>query len=131
MASPTLTILIQPTHTIKPEIHRIPACGRNNFSRKYLTPSNGLGRYHGHWRWLRKLGLRQYETAFVANAIDCDVLQELTEADFEKMGIPLGDRKRLMRAISALSPGSPRAVTRTDIGKMRKTRRVLNAVTSR
>src|SRR6476661_427241 len=56
--------------------------------------------------WLRELGLSQHEAAFVANAIDCDVLQELTEADFEKMGIPLGDRKRLMRALSALSPGS-------------------------
>ena len=56
--------------------------------------------------WLRELGLSQHEAAFVANAIDCDVLQELTEADFEKMGIPLGDRKRLMRALSTLSPGS-------------------------
>ena len=55
--------------------------------------------------WLRELGLSQHEAAFVANAIDCDVLQELTEADFEKMGIPLGDRKRLMRALSTLSPG--------------------------
>src|SRR6476620_9100854 len=54
MASPTLTILIQPTHTIKLEIHRIPACGRNNFSRKYLTPSNGLGRYHGRWQLAAK-----------------------------------------------------------------------------
>ena len=56
--------------------------------------------------WLRELGLSQHEAAFVANAIDWDVLQELTEVDFEKMGIPLGDRKRLMRALSALSPGS-------------------------
>src|SRR6476620_5025685 len=56
--------------------------------------------------WLRELGLSQHEAAFVANAIDWDVLQDLTEADFEKMGIPLGDRKRLMRALSALSPGS-------------------------
>jgi SAM domain (Sterile alpha motif) len=39
---------------------------------------------------------------FAANAIDGDVLAELTEADFEKIGIPLGDRKRLMRAINAL-----------------------------
>ena len=67
--------------------------------------------------WLRNLGLGRYETAFVANAIDSDVLSELTEVDLEKMGIPLGDRKRLMRAISVLVAGSPRAVTRTDVGE--------------
>jgi len=67
--------------------------------------------------WLRNLGLGRYETAFVASAIDSDVLAELTEVDLEKMGIPLGDRKRLMRAISVLVAGSPRAVTRTDIGE--------------
>lgn len=33
--------------------------------------------------WLQKLGLGQYETVFVANAIDGDVLSELTEVDFE------------------------------------------------
>src|SRR5438046_5090135 len=67
--------------------------------------------------WARSLGLGRYETACVANAIDSDVLSELTEVDFEKMGIPLGDRKRLMRAISVLVAGSPRAVTRTDTGE--------------
>jgi len=49
--------------------------------------------------WLRELGLGQYEPAFVENAIDSDVLAELTEDDLEKLGIPLGDRKRLIRAI--------------------------------
>ena len=51
--------------------------------------------------WLKSLGLGKHETKFVANAIDSDVLAELTEVDFQNMGIPLGDRKRLMRAISA------------------------------
>jgi class 3 adenylate cyclase len=59
--------------------------------------------------WLRSLGWGQYEAAFIANAIDGDVLAELTEVDFEKMRIPLGDGKRFMRAISALAAGSPRA----------------------
>ncbi|MDE5452931.1 AAA family ATPase [Bradyrhizobium sp. CSA112] len=67
--------------------------------------------------WLRNLGLGRYETAFVANAIDSDVLTELTEVDLERMGIPLGDRKRLMRAISVLVAGPPRAVTGTGIGQ--------------
>jgi len=62
--------------------------------------------------WLRNLGLGQYETAFIANAIDSDVLAELTEVDFEKIGIPLGDRKRLMRAINAMVAATPCAVTK-------------------
>jgi class 3 adenylate cyclase len=54
--------------------------------------------------WLRSLGLGKYEQAFIANAIDSDVLPELTEIDFEKLGIPLGDRKRLIKAIRASVP---------------------------
>jgi len=53
--------------------------------------------------WLRGLGLGQYEALFRASEIDADVLPELTEVDFEKLGVPLGHRKRLLRAISALA----------------------------
>jgi predicted ATPase/class 3 adenylate cyclase len=56
--------------------------------------------------WLRELGLGRYEASFIKNAIDIDVLQELAEDDFEKLGIPLGDRKRLLRAIAALGAGT-------------------------
>src|SRR5258706_12372541 len=66
--------------------------------------------------WLRSLGLGKYEQAFIANAIDSDVLPELTEIDFEKLGIPLGDRKRLMKAVRAMAVGSTSAVTSGDIG---------------
>ena len=66
--------------------------------------------------WLRNLGLGQHEPAFIANAIDTDVLPELTEVDLEKLGIPLGDRKRILRAIRAITAGSPRALTKTGIG---------------
>jgi class 3 adenylate cyclase/predicted ATPase len=51
--------------------------------------------------WLRNLGLGRYERAFVENSIDIDVLPELTEGDLEKLGIALGDRKRLIKAIRA------------------------------
>jgi class 3 adenylate cyclase len=57
--------------------------------------------------WLRGLGLGQYEALFRANEIDADILPELTEADLEKLGVPLGHRKRLLRAISGLAaPGT-------------------------
>ena len=61
--------------------------------------------------WLRNLGLGRYEPTFIENAIDSDVLPELTEGDLEKLGIPLGDRKRLIKAIRAMLAGSPTAFT--------------------
>ncbi len=52
--------------------------------------------------WLRGFGLGQYEAAFRDAAIDMDVLPELTDADLEKLGVPLGHRKRLLKAIAGL-----------------------------
>ena len=52
-------------------------------------------------QWLEELGLSQYAQAFSENHIDFDILSDLTEANLEKLGIPLGDQKRLLRAISA------------------------------
>ena len=56
--------------------------------------------------WLRGLGLGQYEATFRDNAIDADILPDLTETDFEKLGLPLGHRKRLLKAIAGLAPGA-------------------------
>ncbi|MGA8967774.1 MAG: adenylate/guanylate cyclase domain-containing protein, partial [Pseudolabrys sp.] len=67
--------------------------------------------------WLRTLGLGQYESAFIENAIYTDVLPELTDGDLEKLGIPLGDRKRLIKAIKAMAGGSPRALITSEIGE--------------
>jgi hypothetical protein len=53
--------------------------------------------------WLRGLGLGQYEALFRASEIDADILPELTEVDLEKRGVPLGHRKRLLRAIAGLA----------------------------
>src|SRR5262249_41875177 len=62
--------------------------------------------------WLRGLGLGQYESAFVENAIDTDVLSELTEDDLQKLQIRLGERRRLLKAIKSIQAavgGSPSA----------------------
>ena len=50
--------------------------------------------------WLENLGLGKYQEVFAANDIDIDVLAELTDADFKELGVSLGDRKRLLRAIA-------------------------------
>jgi class 3 adenylate cyclase len=52
--------------------------------------------------WLHGLGLQQYEATFRDNAIDAEVLTELTEADLEKLGVLLGHRKKLVKAIDEL-----------------------------
>src|SRR5271167_3298 len=52
--------------------------------------------------WLRRLGLGQYEAVFQQNEVEADVLPELTETDLEKIGLPLGPRKRILKAIANL-----------------------------
>ena len=59
--------------------------------------------------WLGNLGLERYNAAFRENAIDTDVLRDLTDQDLEKLGVLLGDRRRLLRAIAALDDGSAAA----------------------
>jgi hypothetical protein len=56
--------------------------------------------------WLQSLGLEQYEAVFRENAIDADVLHDLTEDHLREMGLPLGARLKLLKAISALAPGA-------------------------
>ena len=50
--------------------------------------------------WLRGLGLSEYGPAFRDAKIGPDVLPDLTDSDVEKLGVPLGDRKRLLKAIA-------------------------------
>src|SRR4051812_4316924 len=52
--------------------------------------------------WLRGLGLAQYEAAFRDNAIDVEVLPDLTDTDLAGLGVLLGHRKKILRAIAAL-----------------------------
>jgi hypothetical protein len=54
-------------------------------------------------QWLASLGLGRYQELFVEQAIDASVLPELSDDDLKGLGIPLGDRKRLLRAIARLS----------------------------
>jgi class 3 adenylate cyclase/predicted ATPase len=70
--------------------------------------------------WLRGIGLEQYAQTFRENAIDADVLCDLTDEHLRELGLPLGARLKLLRAVAALSTGqtpvSPEitAAPRTD-----------------
>jgi class 3 adenylate cyclase len=56
--------------------------------------------------WLEKLGMSEYVQRFVENRIDLSVLPDLTDQDLEKMGVLLGDRRKMLRAIRNLGDAS-------------------------
>jgi class 3 adenylate cyclase len=63
--------------------------------------------------WLNALGLGQYAQRFADNDIDAGILRDLTDEDLEKIGVSLGHRKKILRAIAELdevgiTPTSPR-----------------------
>lgn len=66
--------------------------------------------------WLAQHGLGQYAQAFAENHIEYDTLRDLTDEDLKELGLSLGHRKRLLRAIEGLaatqqSSGALRAVS--------------------
>ena len=62
--------------------------------------------------WLRGLGLDRYAEVFRANQVGLDVVPDLTDADLTALGVALGDRKRLLRAIAALREPPPPSAAR-------------------
>jgi class 3 adenylate cyclase len=62
-------------------------------------------------QWLDQLGLPQYAEAFERNQVDLDLIRELRDDDLEKVGVlPLGHRKKLLKAIGELNAGLPPAL---------------------
>ena len=62
--------------------------------------------------WLQGLGLERYVPAFLENRIEADMLPSLTVEDLKDLGVTLvGDRRRLLDAISALGAAVPPAAT--------------------
>lgn len=49
--------------------------------------------------WLKSIRMGKYLELFVANEIDVDVLTELTDADLKDLEIPVGSRRRLLKAV--------------------------------
>ena len=52
--------------------------------------------------WLQKLGMSEYEQRFAENRIDFSVLPELTDQHLKDLGVALGDRLKMLRAIREL-----------------------------
>jgi class 3 adenylate cyclase/predicted ATPase/energy-coupling factor transporter ATP-binding protein EcfA2 len=65
--------------------------------------------------WLASIGLEEYVQRFADNGIDLAVVQHLTEQDLEVLGLPLGHRRKLLRAIAALGqPGAAKSGTAAE-----------------
>ena len=55
--------------------------------------------------WLEQLGMSEYAQRFAENRIDFSVLPDLTDQDLKDLGVVLGDRRKMLRAIAALNSG--------------------------
>ncbi|WP_233807192.1 adenylate/guanylate cyclase domain-containing protein [Paraburkholderia sp. HP33-1] len=56
--------------------------------------------------WLASLGLTEYVDLFAENGIDPSVLRDLTDQDLKDLGVLLGHRRKMLRAISQLGDGA-------------------------
>ena len=56
--------------------------------------------------WLASLGLSEYAERFAENHIDASVLADLTDQDLTELGVLLGHRRKLLRAIADLDPAA-------------------------
>ena len=52
--------------------------------------------------WLEELGMSEYAQRFAENRIDFAVLPDLTDQDLKDIGVVLGDRRKILRAIARL-----------------------------
>ncbi|HXB80421.1 MAG TPA: adenylate/guanylate cyclase domain-containing protein, partial [Bradyrhizobium sp.] len=65
--------------------------------------------------WLEKLGMSEYAQRFAENRIDFSVLRELTDQDLKELGVVLGDRRKMLRAIAdidGIETNAPAAAAR-------------------
>jgi SAM (Sterile alpha motif) domain-containing protein len=52
--------------------------------------------------WLEELGMSEYAQRFAKNRIDLSVLPDLTDQDLKDIGVVLGDRRKILRAIARM-----------------------------
>jgi class 3 adenylate cyclase/predicted ATPase len=57
--------------------------------------------------WLESIGLGEYAQRFAENAIDFSILGDLTDQDLKELGVLLGHRRKMLRAIAGLGEASP------------------------
>jgi class 3 adenylate cyclase/predicted ATPase len=90
-------------------------------------PTGGTKRVQTIAKWLASLGLADYAERFVENDIDLAVLPDLTEKHLKDLGVSVGHRLKILRAIRDL--GIPPAVHPAADGLVAKDRAERRQVT--
>lgn len=62
-------------------------------------------------QWLNQFGLDQYAAVLAENAVDLETVVELVDDDLKELEIPLGHRKKLLKAIAELRTQSEAPTT--------------------
>jgi class 3 adenylate cyclase len=57
--------------------------------------------------WLESLGMSEYAQRFAENDIDTSVLRDLNDQDLKELGVSLGHRRKMLRAIAELAGAAP------------------------
>jgi class 3 adenylate cyclase len=72
--------------------------------------------------WLEGLGLGQYTQRFAENGIDISVVRDLTDQDLKDIGVLLGHRRKMLRAIGDLNDASVAATASSTAAATEPTR---------
>jgi class 3 adenylate cyclase/tetratricopeptide (TPR) repeat protein len=72
---------------------------------------------HDLTKWLVQVGLGEHAATFASQGIDWDVLGDLSEEDLKELGLPLGDRKRLVKALAALTTDAQTPSRKRESGR--------------
>ena len=85
----------RPSKALKLKRHTVPkaAAGRSSAMQQIAD-------------WLEKLGMSEYAQRFAEDRIDFSVLPDLTDQDLKDLGLSLGHRRKMLRAIGELG-GTP------------------------
>jgi hypothetical protein len=57
--------------------------------------------------WLEKLGMSEYAERFAESDIDTSVLRDLSDQDLKELGVSLGHRRKMLRAIAVAGDTTP------------------------
>ena len=84
-------------------------------------------------QWLDGLGLGQYARVFAENDLEFEVLPDLTDNELRELGLSLGHRKKLLRAIESFhEPSVPvtlaETVAKSDVQSQEAERRQLTVL---
>jgi class 3 adenylate cyclase/tetratricopeptide (TPR) repeat protein len=80
--------------------------------------------------WLASIGLAEYAQCFTDHAIDFSIVPDLTEQDLKDLGVLLGHRRKMLRAIAEFDPAdlSPGKTPTKPISREEGERRYLTVM---